>query len=155
MGSMNPLGTTVAETWQAMLAGRSGIAALHDGWAEALPVRIAGRVTADLGAFLGTRELKRMDRCGQLALVASREAWEQAGKPDVEPERFAVVIGSAYGGMDTVLAQVRELDNGGPRKVSPHTLTPAHGERAVRVGFHRPRCQGRGTHSRQRLCVRG
>lgn len=123
MGSMNPLGANVAETWEAMLAGRSGIAALTDGWAEALPVRIAGRVTADLGDFLGTRELKRMDRCGQLALVAAREAWEQAGKPGVEPERLAVVIGSAYGGMDTVLAQVRELDKGGPRKVSPHTLT--------------------------------
>ncbi|APX01778.1 beta-ketoacyl-[acyl-carrier-protein] synthase II [Arthrobacter sp. QXT-31] len=123
MGSINPLGANVPETWEAMLAGRSGIAALEEGWAEALPVRIAGRVTADLGAFLGTRELKRMDRCGQLALVASREAWEQAGKPGVDPERLAVVIGSAYGGMDTVLAQVRELDNGGPRKVSPHTLT--------------------------------
>src|SRR5690349_4041551 len=123
MGSINPLGASVPETWAAMLAGHSGIAALEDSWAEALPVRIAGRVTADLGAFLTTRELKRMDRCGQLALVAAREAWEQSGKPDVDPERFAVVIGSAYGGMDTVLAQVRELDNGGPRRVSPHTLT--------------------------------
>lgn len=123
MGSLNPLGSNVAETWAAMLAGRSGIVALADGWAESLPVRIAGRVTADLGAFLGTRELKRMDRCGQLALVAAREAWEQAGKPGVDPERLAVVIGSAYGGMDTVLSQVRALDHGGPRKVSPHTLT--------------------------------
>ncbi|MBT2552587.1 beta-ketoacyl synthase [Arthrobacter sp. ISL-5] len=123
MGSLNPLGATVPETWTALLAGRSGIAALSEDWAQALPVRMAGRVTADLASLLSTRELKRMDRCGQLALVAAREAWAQAGTPDVDPERLAVVIGSGYGGLDTTLAQTRELDNSGPRKVSPHTLT--------------------------------
>lgn len=122
-GTLNPLGSTVAETWAAMLAGTSGISALDEDWAQPLPVRIAGRVKADLSAVLSTREFKRMDRCGQLALVAAREAWTQAGTPDVDPERLAVVIGSGYGGVDTMLAQTRELDNGGPRKVSPHTLT--------------------------------
>jgi 3-oxoacyl-[acyl-carrier-protein] synthase II len=122
-GTLNPLGSTVAETWAAMLAGTSGISALDGDWAQPLPVRIAGRVKADLSAVLSTREFKRMDRCGQLALVAAREAWTQAGTPDVDPERLAVVIGSGYGGVDTMLAQTRELDNGGPRKVSPHTLT--------------------------------
>ncbi|CAH0182711.1 3-oxoacyl-[acyl-carrier-protein] synthase 1 [Arthrobacter sp. Bi83] len=122
-GTMNPLGSTVPETWTSMLAGRSGIAALDEDWAQALPVRIAGRVTADVASLLTTREFKRMDRCGQLALVAAREAWVQAGTPDVDPERLAVVIGSGYGGLDTTLAQTRELDGGGPRKVSPHTLT--------------------------------
>ena len=122
-GTLNPLGSTVAETWAAMLAGTSGIAALDEDWAQPLPVRIAGRVKADLSALLTTREFKRMDRCGQLALVAAREAWTQAGTPDLDPERLAVVIGSGYGGVDTMLAQTRELDNGGPRKVSPHTLT--------------------------------
>jgi 3-oxoacyl-[acyl-carrier-protein] synthase II len=122
-GTLNPLGSTVAETWAAMLAGTSGISALDEDWAQPLPVRIAGRVKADLAAVLSTREFKRMDRCGQLALVAAREAWTQAGTPDVDTERLAVVIGSGYGGVDTMLAQTRELDNGGPRKVSPHTLT--------------------------------
>lgn len=123
MGTLNPLGSTVDETWTAMLSGRSGIAALDEDWAQPLPVRIAGRVTADLASMLTTREFKRMDRCGQLALVAAREAWAQAGTPDVDPERLAVVIGSGYGGVDTTLAQTRELDTRGPRKVSPHTLT--------------------------------
>ncbi|GAA1273421.1 beta-ketoacyl-[acyl-carrier-protein] synthase family protein [Arthrobacter pascens] len=122
-GTLNPLGSTAAATWNAMLAGTSGIAVLDEDWAQQLPVRIAGRVTADLAALLTTREFKRMDRCGQLALVAAREAWAQAGTPDVDPDRLAVVIGSGYGGLDTTLAQTRELDNGGPRKVSPHTLT--------------------------------
>ena len=122
-GTINPLGSTVAETWSSLVAGESGIAALDADWAERLPVRIAGQVAADLSVHLTTRELKRMDRCGQLALVAAREAWNQAGAPDVDPERFAVVIGSAYGGLGSTLEQDRALASGGPRRVSPHTLT--------------------------------
>ncbi|MEW9871417.1 beta-ketoacyl synthase [Arthrobacter sp. HS15c] len=122
-GTINPLGSNVGQTWEALLAGRSGIAPLEDDWAGQLPVRIAGQVTADLSEHLTTRELKRMDRCGQLALVAAREAWQQAGAPDVDPERFAVVIGSAYGGLGSTIEQDRALASGGPRRVSPHTLT--------------------------------
>jgi 3-oxoacyl-[acyl-carrier-protein] synthase II len=122
-GTINPLGSTVSETWSGLVAGKSGIAALDADWAEQLPVRMAGQVTADLSGHLTTRELKRMDRCGQLALVAAREAWNQAGAPDVDPERFAVVIGSAYGGLGSTLEQDRALASGGPRRVSPHTLT--------------------------------
>lgn len=123
VGTINPLGSAVAETWSGLLAGKSGIAALAAEWAEPLPVRMAGRVTTDLSEHLSTRELKRMDRCGQLALVAAREAWKQAGAPEVDPERFAVVIGSAYGGLGSTLEQDRALASGGPRRVSPHTLT--------------------------------
>lgn len=122
-GTINPLGSTVKETWEALLDGRSGIAALEQDWAEQLPVRIAGQVTADLSEHLSTREMKRMDRCGQLALIAAREAWAQAGAPEVDPERFAVVIGSAYGGLGSTIEQDRVLGQSGPRKVSPHTLT--------------------------------
>ncbi|MEJ1192523.1 beta-ketoacyl-[acyl-carrier-protein] synthase family protein [Pseudarthrobacter sp. CCNWLW207] len=122
-GTINPLGSNVGQTWEALLAGRSGIAPLDQEWAGQLPVRIAGQVTADLSEHLTTRELKRMDRCGQFALVAAREAWQQAGAPDVDPERFAVVIGSAYGGLGSTIEQDRALASGGPRRVSPHTLT--------------------------------
>jgi 3-oxoacyl-[acyl-carrier-protein] synthase II len=122
-GTINPLGSNVGQTWEALLAGRSGITPLVEDWAGQLPVRIAGQVTADLTGHLTTRELKRMDRCGQLALVAAREAWQQAGAPDVDPERFAVVIGSAYGGLGSTIEQDRALASGGPRRVSPHTLT--------------------------------
>ncbi|MDT0169081.1 beta-ketoacyl-[acyl-carrier-protein] synthase family protein [Pseudarthrobacter sp. BRE9] len=122
-GTINPLGSTVKETWEALLDGRSGIAALEQDWAEQLPVRIAGQVTADLSEHLSTREMKRMDRCGQFALIAAREAWAQAGAPEVDPERFAVVIGSAYGGLGSTIEQDRVLGQSGPRKVSPHTLT--------------------------------
>ncbi|MGY2744080.1 beta-ketoacyl-[acyl-carrier-protein] synthase family protein [Pseudarthrobacter sp. O4] len=123
LGAVTPVGGTAAETWSALLAGRSGIAALDQDWAQELPVRMAGRVTVDVASQLSTPEYKRMDRCGQLALIAAREAWAQAGRPDADPERLAVVIGSGYGGLDTTLEQTRALDASGPRRVSPHTLT--------------------------------
>jgi 3-oxoacyl-[acyl-carrier-protein] synthase II len=123
LGAVTPVGATAAETWAALLAGKSGITRLEAEWAEALPVRMAARVTTDVAPLLSTLEFKRMDRCGHLALIASREAWAQAGRPDADPERLAVVIGSGYGGLDTTLEQTRTLDARGPRRVSPHTLT--------------------------------
>lgn len=123
LGAVTPVGGTAADTWDALLAGRSGIAALDEDWAQALPVRMAGQVTTDVAALLSIPEYKRMDRCGQLAMVAAREAWAQAGRPDADPERLGVVIGSGYGGLDTTLDQSRTLDASGPRRVSPHTLT--------------------------------
>lgn len=123
LGAVTPVGGTTAETWSALLSGRSGIAGLDEDWAQELPVRMAGRVSVDVASLLSTPEVKRMDRSGQLALIAAREAWAQAGHPDPDPERLAVVIGSGYGGLDTTLGQARTLDASGPRRVSPHTLT--------------------------------
>ncbi len=123
LGAVTPVGGTAPETWASLLAGRSGIAALDEDWAQGLPVRMAGRVDVDVASLLSTPEYKRMDRCGHLALIAAREAWAQAGRPQADPERLAVVIGSGYGGLDTTLEQTRTLDASGPRRVSPHTLT--------------------------------
>lgn len=123
LGSVTPVGGAVKETWASLVAGRTGITVIEEDWASPLPVRIAARVTADPAATLSAREYNRMDRCGQLALIAAREAWTHAGAPALEPERLAVVIGSGYGGMDTTLAQIRQLNQNGPRRVSPHTLT--------------------------------
>ncbi|MET3811479.1 3-oxoacyl-(acyl-carrier-protein) synthase [Arthrobacter sp. UYEF3] len=58
-----------------------------------------------------------------MALIAARQAWAQTGRAEVDPERLAVVIGSGYGGLGTVVAQTRTLDRSGLRRVSPHTLT--------------------------------
>jgi 3-oxoacyl-[acyl-carrier-protein] synthase II len=123
LGAVTPVGATAGETWVALLAGQSGIVPLEEHWASGLPVRMAGRVTTDVQSLLSTPEYKRMDRCGHLALIAAREAWAHAGRPETDPERLAVVIGSGYGGLDTTLEQTRALDAKGPRRVSPHTLT--------------------------------
>ncbi|MEE1752613.1 beta-ketoacyl-[acyl-carrier-protein] synthase family protein [Streptomyces sp. SP18CS02] len=122
LGATTPLGGDVDSTWSAMLAGRSGISAIEDDWAAALPVRIAGRLAVEPTASLDRVQARRMDRCEQTALVAAREAWADAGAPVVEPERLAVVIGTGTGGALTMLGQDDVLESSGVRRVSPHTV---------------------------------
>ncbi|MGC0313609.1 beta-ketoacyl-[acyl-carrier-protein] synthase family protein [Kitasatospora acidiphila] len=123
LGAMTPLGADLAGTWSAMRAGANGIASLDDlSWAEPLPVRIAARLTADPAAALSRTEARRLDRSEQIALVTARAAWADAGAPEVDPERLAVVIGTGIGGIASLLGQNRILETAGPRKVSPHTV---------------------------------
>lgn len=127
LGAVSPVGDTAAETWDAFLAGRSGVAELDDEWAAALPVHIAGRVTADLSTRLSVKERRRMDRAEQLAMVAGLEAWAHAGfdgpvTGDAR-DRFAVVAGTAIGGLHTTLEQDGVLRTAGARRVLPHTIT--------------------------------
>ncbi|MFF3862888.1 beta-ketoacyl-[acyl-carrier-protein] synthase family protein [Streptomyces sp. NPDC002209] len=122
LGATTPLAGDVEATWRAMLRGENGIGAIEEEWAHALPVRIAGRVRQEPGEVLDRVQARRMDRCEQLALVAAREAWAGAGRPEVEPERLAVVIGTGTGGALTLLGQDDVLEASGVRKVSPHTV---------------------------------
>ncbi|MFK8845577.1 beta-ketoacyl-[acyl-carrier-protein] synthase family protein [Streptomyces sp. Ac-502] len=122
LGATTPLGGDAASTWDAMLAGRSGISAIEEEWAAGLPVRIAGRLAVEPGTVLDRVQARRMDRCEQVALVAAREAWADAGAPAVDPERLAVVIGTGTGGALTLLGQDDVLETSGVRKVSPHTV---------------------------------
>ncbi|GII52155.1 3-oxoacyl-ACP synthase [Planotetraspora thailandica] len=122
LGATTPLGGDVASTWAAMLEGRSGISLIEDDWAHDLPVRIAGRMRVDPAEVLGRVKARRLDRCQQAALVAAQQAWADAGAPEVEPERLAVVIGTGVGGMLTTLAQDDLMEADGPKKVSPYTV---------------------------------
>ncbi|MCF3184164.1 beta-ketoacyl-ACP synthase II [Streptomyces polychromogenes] len=122
LGATTPLGGDAVTTWRAMLRGENGIRAIEEEWAASLPVRIAGRVRRDPAEVLDRVRARRLDRCEQLALVAAREAWADAGRPQVEPERLAVVIGTGTGGALTLLGQDDVLEASGVRKVSPHTV---------------------------------
>lgn len=122
LGATTPLGGDVASTWAGMLAGESGIRAIEEDWAQQLPVRIAGRLRTEPTEVLDRVQARRMDRCEQIALVAAREAWADAGRPEVDPERLAVVIGTGTGGALTLLGQDDALEASGVRKVSPHTV---------------------------------
>jgi len=122
-GAVTPVGLTAPDTWDALLRGESGVRTIKDDWAADLPVRIAARVDDAFSEGLAVREVRRTDRAEQLTLVAGREAWASAGSPDVDPTRLAVVVGSANGGIATTLDQSRVLDEQGPRRVSPHTVT--------------------------------
>ncbi|WP_042390724.1 beta-ketoacyl-[acyl-carrier-protein] synthase family protein [Streptacidiphilus melanogenes] len=123
LGASTPLGGDVASTWAAMLEGRSGAAVIEDAWARELPVRIAARLAVEPTEVLSRVEARKLDRCEQLALVTAREAWADAARPEVAPERLAVVIGTGTGGVGSLLAQDDVLEQYGARKVSPYVVT--------------------------------
>jgi 3-oxoacyl-[acyl-carrier-protein] synthase II len=124
LGATTPLGGDVASTWEAMLAGRSGVSALTQEWAAELPVRIASQLVVDPAERLDRVKLRRLDRSEAIALIAAAEAWADAGlaEVDVDRERLAVSVGSGIGGATTLLAQDDILEAYGPRRVSPHTV---------------------------------
>ncbi len=122
-GAVTPVGLTAQGTWAALTEGIGAVAPIKDDWARDLPVRIAARVDDAFARSLEVRELRRLDRAEQLVLVAGREAWSSAGAPDVDPDRLAVVIGTANGGIGTTLVQHEVLTTEGHRRVSPHAVT--------------------------------
>ena len=122
LGATTPLGGDVASTWAALLAGKSGVRLLTEDWRELLPVHFAARVATEPADQMERVELRRLDRSEQFALIASREAWKDAGAPDLDKERLGVVIASGIGGVITLLDQFDNLNEKGARGVSPHTV---------------------------------
>ena len=120
LGALTPLGPDVAALEEGLLSGRSGVRLLHEPEFAALPARLAA--TVDLTDRIDRVQARSLDRVQQVALVAAREAWADAGSPQVEPERLAVVIGSGIGGALTILGQHDVLREHGPRRVSPHLV---------------------------------
>jgi 3-oxoacyl-[acyl-carrier-protein] synthase II len=105
-----------------LLAGKSGVRTLTEEWTSLLPVSFAARVAIEPSEQMERVEIRRLDRSEQFALVASREAWKDAGSPDIDKERLGVVIASGIGGVITMLEQYDILNNKGARLVSPHTV---------------------------------
>ncbi|MFF0314753.1 beta-ketoacyl-ACP synthase II [Micromonospora sp. NPDC005252] len=124
LGATTPLGGDVASTWDAMLAGRSGVSALTQEWAAQLPVRIAAQLAVEPSEVLDRVRLRRLDRSEAIAIIAAQQAWADAGLADsgLDGERLAVSVGSGIGGATTLLAQDDILEASGPRRVSPHTI---------------------------------
>ncbi|MFG3704088.1 beta-ketoacyl-ACP synthase II [Micromonospora sp. NPDC047670] len=124
LGATTPLGGDVASTWDAMLAGRSGVGALTSEWAEQLPVRIAAQLAVEPTGLLDRVKLRRLDRSEAIAIIAAQQAWADAGLADsgLDPDRLGVSVGSGIGGALTLLAQDDILEASGPRRVSPHTI---------------------------------
>jgi 3-oxoacyl-[acyl-carrier-protein] synthase II len=122
LGATTPLGSDVDSTWSALIAGKSGVRLLTEEWRELLPVHFAARVHTEPADQMERVEMRRLDRSEQFALIASREAWKDAGSPDVEKERLGVVIASGIGGVITLLDQYDNLKEKGARGVSPHTV---------------------------------
>ncbi|VXB31149.1 beta-ketoacyl-ACP synthase II [Nocardioides sp. AX2bis] len=121
MGTTSPLGGDVASTWEGLLAGRSGVRALTEEWAEDLPVKIAARVAVEPTEVLERVKARRYDRSTQLAMVAAMEAWRDSGLEgaEIDHDRLGVAMASGIGGVNTLLSNYDSLIEKGPRRVSP------------------------------------
>jgi len=122
LGATTPLGGDVPTTWEALLAGKSGVRTLTEEWAQEASVQFAARVAVEPSEVMERVEMRRLDRSEQFALIAAREAWKDAGSPDVDKTRLGVVIASGIGGVITLLDQYDILKTKGARSVSPHTV---------------------------------
>jgi 3-oxoacyl-[acyl-carrier-protein] synthase II len=156
MGATTPLGGDVASTWDALLEGRNGIRVNEAEWAQRydMPSRLAAPLAVEPSEIIPRVQLRRLDRCEQVAIIAARQAWADAGfdmpteeSQPVDPDRLGVAIGTGIGGPVTLLDQDDLLENHGLRKVSPLTvpmLMPngpaAHVsiELMARAGVHTP-----------------
>lgn len=146
LGCISPLGKNVQETWEALLAGKSGAGPITLFDASQHKTRFACEVkNFDAAALLGGREARRMDRFTQFAVASTLQAVEQAGLTvdDSNRDRIGVIIGTGIGGIGTLLEQVEILREKGPDRVSPF-LVPmmiadnAAGTVAIRLGVRGP-----------------
>lgn len=124
IGATTPLGGDSKTTWQNLLAGKSGISTLTQEWVakHELPVTFAGQAKTPAAEVLTLQEAKRLDPSSQFALIAAREAWADAGSPEVNPERLAVDYATGIGGVWTLLDAYDVLKERGPRRVLPMTV---------------------------------
>jgi 3-oxoacyl-[acyl-carrier-protein] synthase II len=153
LGASTPVGGDAASTWDSLLAGRSGVRPLTEEWVADSPVRIGAPVAVDPSEVLPRVQARRLDRSAQIALIAAREAWGDAGfegkaaETGVDPDRLGVVCASGIGGLHTLLGNYDQLTEHGSRKVSPLAIpmlmpnSPAANvglELQARAGVHTP-----------------
>ncbi len=151
VGALTPVGEDAASLWSGLLCAANGARALPQEWAADLQVRFAASLSDEAEAKLAEQvpahQRRRLDRVQQIALVAAREAWADAGSPDVDSERLGVCVTSGIGGLQTILEQNETMQARGPSRVSPHTVPmlmpngPAATvslELAARAGIHVP-----------------
>jgi len=136
MGMLTALGNDVISTWANLIAGRSGIGTISRFDPSRLTVRIAGEVKDfDPSAVLDRKEQRRTDRYVQYALVATRQAMDQAGLRDrLEgelAERTGVIIGAGLGGVQSLFEQILLLGDRGPDRLSPFMIPMAIGNLAA------------------------
>jgi 3-oxoacyl-[acyl-carrier-protein] synthase II len=123
IGSLSPVGLSTDEAWEALLAGRSGVAEITQFDASDMPIRVAGEVKGfDPVAVAGAKEARRMDRNVLLALAAARQAAEDAALVIDDPTRAGVLFGTAIGGFHTMMEQHDIMRDRGWERVAPWFL---------------------------------
>jgi len=124
IGATTPIGGTAQESWEALLRAESGAHSLTQEWVAELdlPVTFAAEAKVRPEEVLERVEIKRNDPQAQYALIALREAWADAGAPEVEPERLGIDWATGIGGLWTLLDAWDTLKEKGPRRVLPTTV---------------------------------
>jgi 3-oxoacyl-[acyl-carrier-protein] synthase II len=146
LGCISPVGNNVKDTWDALLAGKSGAAPITAFDASAHKTKFAAEVKGfDAVAMFGTREARKMDRFTHFATVAAMEALENSGLKidDENRDRVGILIGSGIGGVITIIEQYEALKERGPERVSPFLIPmmisdSAAGNLAIRIGARGP-----------------
>ena len=146
LGCVSPVGNNVKDTWEALLAGKSGAAPITAFDASAHKTKFAAEVKGfDGSALFGTREARKMDRFTQLATAATLEALEHSGLKIDESnrDRVGILIGTGIGGIITTIEQYENLKERGPERVSPFLIPmmisdSAAGNLAIRIGARGP-----------------
>ena len=122
LGLVSPVGNSVEEAWQNLLAGRSGITAITKFDASTFPTRIAGEVkNFDIGTYISAKDARRMDTFIHYGMAAGIQAIKDAGLEanPVDAERIGVAIGSGIGGLPLIENTKDDYIAGGVRKISP------------------------------------
>lgn len=124
IGATSAIGGTAPENWTNLLAGVSGGRSLEHDWVAEydLPVTFAAEAIVRPETVLARPQAKRLDPSSQFAMVAAMEAWEDAGSPDVDPERLGIDFATGIGGVWTLLDAWDTLREKGPRRVMPMTV---------------------------------
>jgi 3-oxoacyl-[acyl-carrier-protein] synthase II len=140
IGAFSPLGINASDSWSALLEGRSGTRTLEYPWVEelGLSTHFAAQAYAEPTEHLDRIEAKRLDRAAQFALLATREAWADAGAPDVDPTRLGVDWATGIGNLWTLITAWDTLKEKGARRVPPMTvpmLMPNAAAAAIEMEF--------------------
>ena len=146
MGTVNPVGNSVAETWAALCAGKSGIGPITKFDAVRHTTKIAGELkNFNPLAYVDKKELRRLDAFIVYALACAEMAMKDSGLAIDEgsAERVGTIIGSGIGGVNTIEREHTVLEQSGPRRVSPFTIPAilpnlAAGQISIRYGAKGP-----------------
>ena len=147
LGMTTPVGGNVESSWQQVLAGQPGIRVIDEPWVDVQPSKIAGIMAVDPSDVLDRVDVRKMDRSQQAALIAAREAWADAGSPEIDPDRLGAVVASGIGGITSLMNSYDTLLERGPSRISPHmvTMIMPNGPAAIvglevgaRAGVHTP-----------------
>jgi 3-oxoacyl-[acyl-carrier-protein] synthase II len=128
LGAVTPLGNTVQETWEGLVAGRSGIGPITRFDASDLPTRIAGEIKGfDPTRYIDFKEARRMSRASHVAIGSATQAIEDAGFSGGWPndERVSVLYGTGVGGLDEFEQALKTFWNKGWKRISPFSITAA------------------------------